>query len=160
VPGRARAAGAQAAAGSVAFGVAASGRYITSRLSDALVHSGGAPGTSFITAGLPAVARDREHGRFDGVDQVSRHRSCERLLLASKGVLTDHSMSATISSRLAPLHGDNDLASGLALVEVPDGRCGLAERVCPVDGRRDFPRFEELSEDRQVRGVLLRTEDA
>ena len=36
-------------------------------------------------------------------------------------------------------HDDDDLASGIPLLEVPDGRRSLAQRERPVDGRHDLP---------------------
>ena len=58
------------------------------------------------------------------------------------------------------LHGDNYLASGLAILKVPDRGCDFAQQVRSVDGWRDVPRLENIPEDRQVRSVLLRTKDA
>jgi hypothetical protein len=52
-------------------------------------------------------------------------------------------------------HGDVDFPSGVALLHVPDGLGGLAQRVGPVDGRGDLPGFDELLEDEHVLVVLL-----
>jgi hypothetical protein len=49
---------------------------------------------------------------------------------------------------------DDDLSSGLAVDHVPDGRWNVAERVSPVDSRRDLSGFEELPESYQIFGVL------
>jgi hypothetical protein len=43
-------------------------------------------------------------------------------------------------------HCDDDLAAGISLVEVADGRRGLAQRIRAIDGRRDLPCFEKLAE--------------
>src|SRR6266516_6704116 len=59
-----------------------------------------------------------------------------------------------------PSHGDDDLASGVTFLDVPDGRRGLAQRVRPVDGGCDLSGLDEIPEDPQVHGVLRRNERA
>ena len=46
---------------------------------------------------------------------------------------------------------------GVTPIEVANGGGGLDERVCPVDSRRDLPRFDEFSEHRQVSRTFLCT---
>ena len=57
-------------------------------------------------------------------------------------------------------HGDDDLAACAAFSHVPDGVGDVAQRVGPVDDRRDLPGFDELLEDHQVPVVLPRDERA
>ena len=53
-------------------------------------------------------------------------------------------------------HGDDDLSPGVALFEVPDGRGDFAQRIRPVDDRRDLPRLDELLHDLQVLPAAFR----
>src|SRR5665811_1871460 len=54
-------------------------------------------------------------------------------------------------------HRDNDLSLSVSLFQIPDGFGNLAQRVRPVDDRRDLPRFDELLQELQI--VLARLAD-
>jgi len=57
-------------------------------------------------------------------------------------------------------HSDDGLVSGVALLDVPDSVRDLAQRVDPVDDRHELPGLEKFPENRQVRGVLLSSQDS
>ena len=57
-------------------------------------------------------------------------------------------------------YGDEDFSSSMSLFQIPDGLRGLAQRVGPVDDRRDLAGLDELLEDEQVLLVLRRNERA
>src|SRR5437763_6918366 len=56
--------------------------------------------------------------------------------------------------------GDDDLSSGAALLDVPDGIRYVAEWVGPVDDRRDLPGLDQFGQDGQVFVVLVADERA
>src|SRR3979409_1268410 len=65
-----------------------------------------------------------------------------------------------IPGSICTSHADDDLASGLTFDQVSDGRRGFAQGVRPVEGGHEESRLDEISEDRQVLGVLRRDKRA
>ena len=47
-------------------------------------------------------------------------------------------------------HGDDDLSASASRVQIADGVRDLAQRIGPVDDRRDLAGFDELCQDLQV----------
>ena len=68
------------------------------------------------------------------------------------------SQARSVPNDLGASDGDDDLPAGVALLHVPDGVGGLAQRVGPVDDRRHLARLDELGEHEQV-GCVLRDYD-
>src|SRR5687768_12018963 len=63
------------------------------------------------------------------------------------------------SSRSLPGRGDDDFPSSVSLFEIADRLRGLAQRIRPVDDRRDLARLDELLQSCQIplvwsRGVV------
>lgn len=55
-------------------------------------------------------------------------------------------------------HGDDDLPPGVSFFEVADSLSNLAQRIGPVDDRRDLPGLEKLAQDGQIALALVRQE--
>src|SRR6266508_1958213 len=71
-------------------------------------------------------------------------------------VLDDRLHGALLVRRAS--HGDDDLASGVSLLQRPDGLGHLAQRVGPVDDRCDLAGLDELLQDHQVLAPFLQYE--
>jgi hypothetical protein len=61
---------------------------------------------------------------------------------------------------LGASHCDDDLPTSVALLQVPDGLGGLAERVSPVDHWGDLAGLDELLQHHQVLAPFLRDQRA
>src|SRR6516225_8029748 len=60
---------------------------------------------------------------------------------------------------VAGSYGDDNLSPGVSLLEVADSLGNLAQRVGPIDDRRDLPGLEQLPQDGQVGFVLVGQEE-
>src|SRR5829696_2295573 len=56
--------------------------------------------------------------------------------------------------------GDDELAAGVSVQQVADGRRRLGERVGPVDGGGELAGLDEVAQGAEVGGVLRRDEGA
>ena len=89
------------------------------------------------------------------LNELFRHVSCpcwQPAITKFQSLIFVHDVhrEAVMWAAVRTSHGDDDFSSGVASSQIPDSLGNLAQRVGPVDDRRDLPSFNKLLQEVQI----------
>lgn len=111
-------------------------------------------------AALAAVCAAQRRFEHPAVVPTSQHENLQPLIEgpAIPSLRISVLLRALTRPALRDSYGDDDFSSGVTLFQVADGLRRFAQRIRPVDHRRDLACLDELLQDLQVLPASFRFE--